>query len=455
MAVIETLSVALTARTQRFTSGIKRAGGQLSRFSKRVAKITAKVAAFGLGLTGLAGGGLLLFANAQRDVIDQTAKFADVVGLSTEALTGYQLAAKITGVEQSQLNTGLQRFQKSIADAQSGLSTAKRVFQNLGLDPARLSLLSMDEAFKTVADRLPTIQNQFQRTQTVLDLFGRSGLALTKLLETGRDGINRFQAEADKLGLAFSRVDAAKVEAANDAVARLQGLFTGISRTLIIEVSPFIEAFAQRLVDAGITGEGVGQRVLQVFTRVASTLAQVVDIVHLLSAAWNGFRSVVEGVTGVVLTALGAIAEGITNLLNKIPGIDIQGENFALTLGADLIKAAEKSFVKSQISFGKFSEQAASNTVKDFFSGVARRADTAAQNAISPAQNAIAEQQSTSAKSNDFGARDIDRVNVFVGALNTSKRQEQRVTDPTVARKLDRTNQLLANMVGGGGAVAV
>ena len=221
MASAGTLSVSILARTKKFRKSMR-------GVRKEITNLRRKVFSVGVGLTAVAtGGGLGLFIKKQFEAIDMSAKFADVIGLSTKELAGYRLAAKITGVEQSQLNTGLARFQKNIGDAEDGLSTAVRVLGKLNLTFRDLKNLSADKQMKLVADRFNNLSNQIDKSSVLLNIFGRSGLALGKLLQEGSTGINRFQRLAVSLGVAFSRVDAGKVEAANDAVGLAQTLLTG------------------------------------------------------------------------------------------------------------------------------------------------------------------------------------------------------------------------------------
>lgn len=179
--------------------------------------------------------------------IDATAKMADVLGLATDQLTGYQLQAGLAGVNNKELETAFRRLQKNISDATKGLTTAQRAFEDLNLNAEELEKLSPDEQFKRVAEAFSTLDTQAKRARVSQDLFGRSGLKLIKIMEQGRGGIEAARKEAERLGLSFDRVDAAKVEAANDAVTRLKAAFAGLGNTLAIGLAPTIEKIADRM----------------------------------------------------------------------------------------------------------------------------------------------------------------------------------------------------------------
>ena len=103
-------------------------------FSLRRAALSAG-AAFA---TFLGARALIRIAADTSQAIDQTAKLADALGLTTNQLHGYYLAAKITGVTHQQLNTAFQRLSKNISDAQFGLTTAVRAFDTLGISADRM-----------------------------------------------------------------------------------------------------------------------------------------------------------------------------------------------------------------------------------------------------------------------------------------------------------------------------
>lgn len=252
MAVIQNLAVSLTARLGKFRKGFQKAGGIVGDFSKRMGRLGRRTAAFGAGMTLAAGGALAFFTRRAMGTIDQTAKLADVLGLTTEQLAGYQQAARISGVETGSLNTGFRRLMKNVGDANDGLSTSIRAFDKLGLKAADLRGMSTDELFKTVADRLGGMTNQVDKASVALQLFGRSGLDLIKIAESGRSGIEAWQREAERLGIAFNRVDAAKVEEANDAITRLNVAFQGFMNRVAIKLAPTIERISAGLVQASM-----------------------------------------------------------------------------------------------------------------------------------------------------------------------------------------------------------
>lgn len=277
----------LEADNRRLNKNLSSAEKRLERYQRRTnAQLTDISKKFRsnfkiYGLIGAAITGAII--NNSAKAIDANAKFADSVGLTTEQLAGYKLQADITGASIEQFQKGTVRLQKSINDAVNGLSTAKRAFDTLGLDPESLRLLDTDQQIKQIADSFNNLTNQTDKTGVAVDLFGRSGVGLVKFLEEGSQGIESFRAEAEALGLTFSRIDAAKVEVANDAITRAKGITTGLGQALAIELAPAITAIADEFVEAAKAAGGLDN----VFR---TGIDYAVKVVGTLADGFHGLR---------------------------------------------------------------------------------------------------------------------------------------------------------------------
>jgi hypothetical protein len=435
MANIGTLSVSILAKTSKFKKGMKGVTRQLNMLKRNIFSM-------GGALTALAtGGGLGIFLKNLSVTIDQSAKFADVIGLTTKQLAGYQLAAKITGVELNQLNTGFTRFQKNIGDAEDGLSTAVRSLGKLNLVWTDLKNLSTDEQLRLVADRFIGLNNQIDKSNVLLNLFGRSGLPLGKLLNEGSKGIERFINEADKLGTAFTRVDAAKVEMANDAMARVQELVKGIGQDIVIDFAPKVLAVAEMLLETGTAGEGMG-------SKVAGALDSMEE---KASIAIRVFRTLQLGIEMVKMNvfALAAAITGLASLPSKLLGGD---GGFLGALASDFEQAGRDSFNKVL----ELSDDVSNDTTGGAFLDFLDKADTKAQKiaeTLNTSSEEFSEPITKASKTVQF--QEIDLKRVVIGGLAAGAKKEQMVKDP----QLIITNKLLEKIsrssTGGGTTLAV
>ncbi len=262
---------------------MRQAERPVNRFARTVTLASRRIATFGAIAGVVAVGAMARMVKGSFTAIDATSKLADNLGLTTKQLVGYQHAAKLSGVSSEQLATGLKRMSKNISDAKLGLTTAQRAFgteAGLGLDFKRLAELSPDEQFKRIADALSRMKVKSDQVRVALDLFGRSGLGIIKMAEQGSVGLSALQQEAEKLGITFTRLGGAKVEQANDAMARVGAVFKGMANTLAIELAPAVTRLAEKFTAWATAGEGAA-------TKVRSALEQIKPVIEGIGIAFG------------------------------------------------------------------------------------------------------------------------------------------------------------------------
>lgn len=251
MTLIGELAVNVVARTDKLSKGLKTARREVSGVAKSFKSATAGITSFTSAAFGIGGGlGLLGVANSiskNAEAIDKLAKTSQKLGITTEGLAGLQVAAERTGVSFENLETGLQRMTRQLAEANQGSETAAKGFDALGLNVEDLIKLAPDEVFSRVAEEIEGVQNQTEKLKVAYDLFGRSGVDLVRTLALGRRGLREMRDEAERLGLAVSGEEAARVEEFNDQLDRMKALLGSTGRTLTIKLAPGLTQFMEGL----------------------------------------------------------------------------------------------------------------------------------------------------------------------------------------------------------------
>lgn len=266
MALSTTVALEFLARN--------RAASGMRSFERGITTVTHRLRGLmttALAVAGIGGFGYMI--KRQMEAIDATAKLSDRLGIATEALVGLQHAAKISGVENETLNKSLEIFSRRLGEVDMGIGQARYSLDKLGLNYKELIGLKMDEAFAIVADRIKDLSTQSEKAAAANYLFGRSGQQLLNLFEKGSKGLKEYQEFVIKTGYAFTRIDAAKVEAANDALTNTKVIITGLFRVLTIEIAPYIESAATAFNEWAISGEGAGAKVTSAFE--ISTIAVI------------------------------------------------------------------------------------------------------------------------------------------------------------------------------------
>jgi hypothetical protein len=300
-----------------FASSIGSMGGKLAALTGIGAIVTGGIAALGAAI------GSAMEIKGQFEAIDQLAKLSDRMGIATESFVGLQHAADLSGVSSEELTGGLEKMLKTLGDASDPTSTAAESIRALGLDAAALAKQSPDEAFKSIAQNISEIQDPVQRAAAAMDIFGKAGQSLLPVLMTGKDGLNAATEEAAKLGLTFSRIDAAKVEGANDAISRLKATFVGLARTAAIAIAPVVQWGADKLTNFMVSAlpiiKSVGSAIGGVFLGIYNTVAPIVERVETVVArTFEVMVPVVEGAASAVWGIVTGVWDSIYNFVAPI-----------------------------------------------------------------------------------------------------------------------------------------
>lgn len=242
MAVAGEIAVNISARTSKFTTGMKRAGASTRRFRSSVVSSfnpLRRMQSLIIGLAGTAGiyavvRGFLSAAEA----IDKVAKDAARLNITTESVLALNHAAGIYGATSEDITKAITKQQKSVSEANIGLMTQKRAFDQLGLSTEKLSKLNADQSFERIRSAIHGVGNEADQTRIAMDIWGRGGAKLLNLVRASDGDFRKQMRTIRELGVAFDKDGAAKVEAFNDSLLTLKEQFRGEFNKLVIDVAP-------------------------------------------------------------------------------------------------------------------------------------------------------------------------------------------------------------------------
>jgi len=255
---IGNLAVILSADTRQYGRGMGRASNQAQSFSFTVKRSMARVvSAVGtLGALVVGGGAISLFTR-QLQRLDDVAKTASKLGVTTEELTRLQFAGEQTGVAITTTNMAIQRMTRRVAEAAKGTGEAKGALKELGLDAVALNKMGPAKAFAEIADAMQAVENQGDRVRLSMKLFDSEGVALVNTLAGGSDALKEYADTSDRLGNTATPAAAAAAERLTSAVNRMKVSIGGIAVTFADTFGPSL----QKMID-GITGAIVSLRTM-------------------------------------------------------------------------------------------------------------------------------------------------------------------------------------------------
>lgn len=241
-------------------AAFKSAQGNMGKFAA-AAKAAGGTVIAALGAAG-AGGAILALARSTASSFDEVAKSANRLGTTVERLDALTFAAELNGAAAKDLETVYKRGARNISDAAVGIGEGARVFAQLGINARNTAgvIKSVDEILFEVADALPKVASETEKTAISMQLFGRSGQQLLPMLRAGSEGMREQIAEGRALSIRTTELARAG-ENAVDAELRwnraLRATRDTIAAKLLPTLSRTAELLAGRLMDSvtGLTSE--------------------------------------------------------------------------------------------------------------------------------------------------------------------------------------------------------
>jgi len=281
---IGNLSVRLSADTSELDAGISQAGQGMRRFSASAMPAIKAMAAMGAAAAAAAGA-VLAFGRAGINAIDAQAKLARQLDSTIGGLRGLQLAAEDAGVSTSVINGAVERFSARLGEAQRGTGQAADALDRLGLSARDLASMDVDERMAAIADQVQRLGLSGAQTADLLRQFGIRNREIVNLMRQGGDAIRDARQEIEDYGLAIDSVDAATIEAANDAFSRVGLVVESVRNALAVELAPVVLEIADRFNSAAREAGGWGSVVSVAVENSVRAFGSFLDVVHRLRVA--------------------------------------------------------------------------------------------------------------------------------------------------------------------------
>lgn len=344
------LNVALTAQLSPFSNAMSGATSVVEKFGEKIKHHMLEPL---FAVTALISTGALIEGLKHAvERIDNLAKSADKIGITTEALAELQYAAGRTGTSAEALDIGIRKMTQTIEKASRAPGEARDAIESLRLTIDDLRGLNAAERFGVIADAIKDLGTSGERTAAALAIFGKTGDSLNNMIELGKVGLEEEADRARKLGLAISRVDAAKVEQAHEAMRDIGQAIDGIFNKLLPEIAPQIVALSDAVVDLTTDITGVGDAFVGTGDKIIRTSAVIAD-------AW----SLIERAAVTLALPLTFVAAGIEMILLAVKDlvwVVTQGfahiDDVAIALGEGLFLVFEMAFNKIRNAFGVFAK---------------------------------------------------------------------------------------------------
>ena len=147
------------------------------------------------------------------------------------------------------LDTALGKLAQKIGEAREGSEKTSLAFTALGLDVNKLAEESAGNALKDIADAISKIPAPADRAAIAVELFGKRGRELVNMLDEGRDGIDKFVAEGERVGAVLGDQQAKQLSEGEKALKELQAAWAGLWNELAEFVLPILKEVAHAMTE--------------------------------------------------------------------------------------------------------------------------------------------------------------------------------------------------------------
>ena len=304
MANIATLAVTVAANTGQFSKGMKKAGNDAKGFGKTVG-----------GSGGGGGGGLMgslgkfvpvmavataaaaAAAVAYRELgaafarIDEMAKKASRLGITSQSLKELSYAAELAGASADVMNDSLKTLQKNVGDAAMGTGEAAASMKMLGLDVDKIAGMNVDDQFKTISEAISKIENPSLQAALAAKIFGESSQQLMDVIRGGNDALEENAKRLAHLQGTLDDSDNKAVADMYDAWTDVKMAMEGVWDQLAVLLAPALEAVGHILAE------------------VIGWIARTVEWFRKLGNEWNAVIFMVSPWLGIIKMLAGASDE--------------------------------------------------------------------------------------------------------------------------------------------------
>lgn len=246
--------VEITTDNEGLDKGTKEAADKVDKTSKQMTasldKVGKALAVAGAAVVGALG----LALKSAMDYASDMEKVSIITGVATEQLSKLGYAAYQVDVPMEAVSTGLRIMTRTMYDSTKGSQDAADAYAALGISvtDSNGNLRDANDVLLDVADRFSQMTNETERSAVAQKIFGRSGADLVPVLALGRDGIQKYADEAERLGGVLANDAAKRLGDAEAATKRASQAFLGAKLAIGSALAPAVEA-ASNLV-AGFVG---------------------------------------------------------------------------------------------------------------------------------------------------------------------------------------------------------
>ena len=300
---------------------LQNAGRQVSAFGDKVQDAGKKLSGISGGAAAL-GGALLKMGYDSIQSADEINTLAKQTGFTTDEIQKLQYASDRMDVSFESVSGAMKKFKSKIDPANESLKA-------LGVEVTNSdgTLRNANDVFFETVSALSQIENETERDQAAMELFGKSADELAGLIDDGGQAFKEMGDEAENLGLILDQETLDKLNATNDELdslkANIKGTMATIGANVASVLAPLLEKISTLIANVTERLRSMNPETMETILKIIGVVAALAPVVIIIGKLISGIGSVISiigtvvGVLGGPLTIAIAAAVAIGVLLYK------------------------------------------------------------------------------------------------------------------------------------------
>lgn len=269
------LVAVLTLNKKGYDEGLEEASDEATSFGDKLKKglgTATKVAGAVTAGAIAAGASIVKMASSSASAMDEIDKSSQKMGVSTTAYQEWAHAMDLSGMSIDTMKMGMKSLQKAMTGIDEEGNATSEEFQKLGisLTDASGNMRSAEDVMNEAIAKLADMDESAERTAIATKLFGRAGMEMAPLLNSGSEAIEKMKQEAHDLGLVMSEEDIKAGATLNDTLSNLKDSFGAIITRLGNSLMPVVQKLADVLIKAM-------PKIQEMFDKFAPVLLEAMD----------------------------------------------------------------------------------------------------------------------------------------------------------------------------------
>ena len=383
MARSKAVSVAISATSSGLRSEVVRVNKLLDTMgasAKKAAKDLGILKTIEIGKIGFAGisAGADIITGLGTSALQMASRVATSVdslndlsirtGIALKPLQGFQLAAKLAGVDAEGFAIAVTRMAVNIGKTEPGDAFSKSLAA-IGVSVTDLQGMNPEAQFSAISKAIQNIPTAAGQAAASVEVFGRAGATLAPLFQKGAASLEDLTARAERLGIILDNDQVANIAAMNDGFDLVSATVDGIIGQILGDLSPVVTKMLDDMLKFVEAFQGAGGATGGTAIAQAITDGILIGVKYFLEGVKALEKVFFDFLANLANVGLATLSPEQTELINARAEAQTPGVKNAKFSGVDDMgkaAASDKRVAAAEAAMGTTGVQVAINFIEEF-----------------------------------------------------------------------------------------